>query len=298
MRGLYEIARLTMRESFKRRTATVAILFTAFLLIGMALLATHIEHGTEQRRESRGQPATVQVAGEPAEHAIFTELMRKGGLWIIRTFTMFLAILLAAGALAGERDSGALHTLTSKPLARWHLLVGKWLGMNAVLLLYLVVLGCVLTVILRLRTGEVNEQVFYGAVSSLMFGALFSTLTLAFSTCVSAWLAAALGLLSWLVGSQEYGIVRMIAHGLSQSEHTREAAQTLFGISRWCGLIVPSGRVALWIDKISGRLDLDDFARGAPFLRPEASPWDLGYLAIYVVALLVVSAWVFSRADL
>ena len=93
MRGIYEIARLTMRESFKRRTATVAILFTTFLLVGMALLAPHIEHRAEQRRESRSQPAPVQVAGmlrgkKPAARIV--EEMAAGAEAVIRSSMKYL----------------------------------------------------------------------------------------------------------------------------------------------------------------------------------------------------------------
>jgi len=298
VRGLYEIARLTMLESLKRRTAVVAILFTMFLIVGMTRLAVRTERKIEHRRVERGRPAAALVEGKPVEHALFTELMRKGGLWIVRTFTMFLAILFAAGALAGERESGALHTVISKPITRWQILLGKWLGLNAILLIYLVVLGSLLTGILWWRTGALNEQIFSGAIASLMFGALFTTLTLSLSAVASTWLSAGIGLLSWLVGSQEYGLLRMIAHGLNQNEPTREAAETLYGVCRWCGMLVPTGRIALWIDHVSGRLDLDGFMGRQPFVRPEASPWDLGYVAVYVVALLLLSGWVFSRTDL
>jgi len=298
VRGLYEIARLTVWEAFRRRTVAVAILLSVCLLVGMALLASRTERRLEHRRAARGQPALVEVNGEPVEHALFTELMRKGGLWILRTFTVFLAILFAAGSIAGERENGALHTMTAKPLFRWQLLMGKWLGLNALLLVYLVVLGAVLSGLLWWRTGTFHAQVFSGALASLLFGVLFTTLTLAFSALFSTWLAAALGLLCWLVGSQEYGLLRVIAHGFNRTSQTRDAADVLFSVCRTCGLLVPTGRIGLWIDHWSGRLDLSGFTGHPGFLAPDPRVWDLAYVAVYVVLVLTLTAWIFSRRDL
>lgn len=298
MSALYEIARLTLWEAFKRRTATAAIVLSLCLLGGMTLLATRTERRLEQRRAARGRPVVIQVEGRPVEHALFTELMRKGGLWLIRSFTMFAAILFAAGSLAGERETGVLYTLTAKPLRRWQLLVGKWLGLNAVLTVYVVTLGGALAALLWWRTGALREQVFFGALASGLFGVLFTTLTLALSTFLSAWPAAALGLLGWLVGSQEYGLLRMIAYGFDRSSQTREAADTLFSLCHTCGLLVPTGRIALWIDHWSGRLDLSAFTGRPGVLTPAPTGWDLAYVGVYVVFLLTLAAWLFSQQDL
>jgi len=67
VRGLYEIARLTVWEAFRRRTVAVAILLSVCLLVGMALLASRTERRLEHRRAARGQPALVEVNGEPVD---------------------------------------------------------------------------------------------------------------------------------------------------------------------------------------------------------------------------------------
>jgi ABC-type transport system involved in multi-copper enzyme maturation permease subunit len=57
-------------------------------------------------------------------------------LYAANFLTVMLAALLAIDSLAAEIGSGAIDTLCVRPLPRWAVLLGKWLGCAALVALY------------------------------------------------------------------------------------------------------------------------------------------------------------------
>jgi hypothetical protein len=57
-------------------------------------------------------------------------------------------VLTSVDTLSGEIASGTIHTLVAKPLRRWEIVLGKWLGFSGMLTLYLLLMaGGVVTVV-------------------------------------------------------------------------------------------------------------------------------------------------------
>jgi ABC-type transport system involved in multi-copper enzyme maturation permease subunit len=66
---------------------------------------------------------------------------------------VLLASLLPVDALSGEIDSGVMQTLASKPLRRWEIVVGKWLGFGVVIVVYFVALAAGVLIAARWIAG-------------------------------------------------------------------------------------------------------------------------------------------------
>ena len=64
--------------------------------------------------------------------------------WSLGTVNLFLGLLtifLACGSLAGEIRDRQIHTVVTKPVRRWQILLGKWLGIGLLDLVMLMVAG-------------------------------------------------------------------------------------------------------------------------------------------------------------
>ena len=85
----------------------------------------------------------MRRAGEVAlvERSEFYNFMVMAGLYVVNFLTAIMAVLTSVDTLSGEIASGTIHTLVSKPLQRWEIVLGKWLGFAAMLLLYLLLMA-------------------------------------------------------------------------------------------------------------------------------------------------------------
>ena len=52
------------------------------------------------------------------------------GLDAVDFLVVMLGVLLAVDTLSGEIASGTIQTIVTRPLARWEVVVGKWLGLG------------------------------------------------------------------------------------------------------------------------------------------------------------------------
>ncbi|MGH9468522.1 MAG: ABC transporter permease subunit [Terriglobales bacterium] len=114
MRLIVLIALTTLQQAARRKLVGFG------LLIAVAFL---ILYGLGWHLSVAG--VTLQPFASRAAHVFFLQL----GLYAADLLVAVVAILVASDALAADIASGAIHTLLSKPLARWQLLLGKWLGL-------------------------------------------------------------------------------------------------------------------------------------------------------------------------
>ncbi len=62
-------------------------------------------------------------------------------LGAVGTLLALSTVLLSAATLSGEFKTNSLHMVITKPVARWQILLGKWIGVNLLNLLMLILCG-------------------------------------------------------------------------------------------------------------------------------------------------------------
>jgi Cu-processing system permease protein len=129
--SVFVIARLTFREASRRRILLAAVLFGLLFLVIYALGLSQIQN--EMANQSRPMPPIV------ASEAYNFILM--AGLYVVNFLTIIMAVLTSVDTLSGEIASGTIQTLVSKPLQRWEIVLGKWLGFAGMLTLYLALMA-------------------------------------------------------------------------------------------------------------------------------------------------------------
>lgn len=121
------IARLTFREAARRWIVWVALAFGALFLVVFSIGFNEIHKDISR---SMSQLRTVQSAE-------MYNFMLMAGLYAVNFLTVMMAVLTSVDTLSGEIASGTIHTLVTKPMRRWEVVFGKWLGFALMLLLYL-----------------------------------------------------------------------------------------------------------------------------------------------------------------
>src|SRR5882724_4795076 len=114
MQRLFAIAKLTWKAAFRFRLFWVMAGLLLICVIGLPLLIK--DDGTARR---------------------FTQILLTYTLSIITTLLGFSTLWLACGTLARDIEEAQMQMVAVKPIARWQIWLGKWLGimlLNAALL--------------------------------------------------------------------------------------------------------------------------------------------------------------------
>jgi Cu-processing system permease protein len=277
MKRIAVIAGTTFYEAARKRILWMALLAgVAFLLLfGIAL---HFQ--TEAFRDGH-------VSAFVQKQELNGMLLM--GLYAIDLLIVVMTVLTSVDTLSGEIASGTMQAMATKPVRRWELLVGKWLGFSAMLTLFiaLMVLGingltyCMAETTVRHLLQGLGllwlESMLLLSVS-FFFGTSFSTLTngvlvlglhgLAF---LGGWIEQA-GAFTKTPKAVAVGVVASIIMP-SESLWRRAAYEmqspllTALNRSPFSGISVPS-------------------------------PLMVGYAAVYMVLFLVLAIRRFSKRDL
>jgi ABC-type transport system involved in multi-copper enzyme maturation permease subunit len=148
----------------------------AFLLLyGIGLYFIYREAGPEIGYSSQG----------------FKEMMNfmtMAGLYVVNFLVVMMTVLTSVDTLSGEIASGIMQTVASKPLPRYQVVVGKWLGFALMLALYIGMMAGGVIGVTYAITGIAPPRILAGlglmVLEALVLlsltvlgGALFSTLT-------------------------------------------------------------------------------------------------------------------------
>lgn len=213
------------------------------------------------------------------------------GFYGIAFLGVVLSLLISVDTIAGEITSGTIQTLVTKPLRRWEIVAGKWLGLAAMLSLFIVLMSAALVAIVSGITAYVPQNPAPAVLLIVLEGLVVLTLSIAGGTRLPA-------LANGVVVFMLYGLA-FIAGWIEQfGALFRNEAAVNTGIV--ISLLVPSE--AMWKraayllqPPMISNLGLDATPFGAA---STPSPLMVGYAAAYVVVGLLVAMRLFSTRDL
>jgi len=139
------MAVITFREAARRKILWTALLagLGFLVLFGIAL---------------RIQIADFSRSGTPAfvRYQILSGMLMVG-LYTVDLLAVVMTILTSVDSIAGEVSSGTIHAIATKPIVRWQIVIGKWLGFAGMLAAYVVIMfGGLVAVRSRWRTCRPN----------------------------------------------------------------------------------------------------------------------------------------------
>ena len=273
------IAVLTLKEAVRRRAPIISLLIGLLLLVGLFI-------------PLRGQ---LLLLPRPRANAIVAGIYIVLATDIVKFFASVFAIALAAGAVSAELERGVLSSILPKPVTRFSVYAGKWLGLVAFVALNVVVWATVIWGVATIRAPHVSHAGVWTALPYLLlYPVVFATLALFFSTFASFPLAAGLSILLTGVGWSET-ILYLLGRQLD--------IDVLTTLSRAAGWLMPLGRMSRWVAEgmgpvllRSGGAAFEVGSRG-PFRDIVAVPFDLVYIGLYALLAFAAGAIILGRRD-
>ncbi len=125
------IARLTFREAGRRKILLAALVLG---LIYLAIYGVGFYYVDQETTRSQFGPGLLEL--NQIRNFLF-----MAGLYVVNFLTAMMAVLTSVDTLSGEIASGTIQTLVSKPVQRWEIVFGKWLGFAGMLTLYLLLMA-------------------------------------------------------------------------------------------------------------------------------------------------------------
>lgn len=173
MRAVITIAHLTLAEARRRRILAAALLLgAAFVLlfgVGFHFIVRDVrEHGAS-----------------PAQQRFVLSFIVMAALYAANFLIVMTSVLVTIDTLAGEIGSGVIETLCTKPVPRWAVALGKWLGCWAILALYAALLCGGVLLVARLVGGYALPNAARGLPLLLLEGTVLLSLALAGGTRLS-----------------------------------------------------------------------------------------------------------------
>lgn len=286
MRNTFVIASLTIREVLRRRlvVALLALTLLAVLLTawGFSRLPTITDDGV--------------LLPEPTVKLIASQLL----ILVMFMFSQVLAlsaVFVASPAISGEVESGIALALLSRPIARWQYVLGKWLGLAVLVAAYAsiaaaVEMAAVNAVVDYLPPRPLEFLAFLIAegLVLLTFGLLLST---RFSGMVGGVVALVLFGMAWMGG-----IVGGIGSTFQNEVLERVGTATKLILPTdglWRGAVYSLEPAAV----LAGALaEGPGFAANPFYAETPPVPAYLVWSALWLVGVLALAAWSFSRKEL
>jgi len=274
------IAGITFMEARWRKVAW------AIILLGLAfLLVFSVGFYFMWRDMSRVYDIASVRMLEPVNFFVLA------GMYGVAFLGVVLALLISVDTIAGEITSGTIQTLVTKPLRRWEVVIGKWLGLAVMLSLFIMVMCLALIGIVWTITRYVPPNPWAGILLIVLEGLVVLTLSILGGTRLPA-------LANGVVVFMLYGLA-FIAGWIEQiGAMLRNEAAVNTGIV--VSLLMPGE--AMWKraaylmqPSFLSNLGLDATPFGAA---STPSPLMVGYAALYVVMALAIAVRLFSRRDL
>lgn len=185
--GAWILAGTTFREAARKKILWMALAAGGGFL---ALFATGLYFNLKDLG-AHPNPFIARAAADA---------MLMMGLYAVDALAVIMAVLISADTLSGEIASGTIQALATKPLTRYQVLLGKWLGFAGMLIVYVMLMAGGITVITYalsrhfLRVAVLPHHWPLGIGLICLEGVLLLNLTLLFGTTFSTLTNAVLAL--------------------------------------------------------------------------------------------------------
>jgi ABC-type transport system involved in multi-copper enzyme maturation permease subunit len=275
---IFVIARLTIREAQRRRLLWVALFMGLAFLLVFGLAFHFIRLDIERQ------------VGVSEDLSFVSVLLLTAGLYAVNLLVNVVAVLVSVTTLSGEIESHTIDAIVTKPIPRWQVVIGKWLGFAVLVLGYLALLVSGLMLIVYLRSGFYMDNIIRGVLMMALAALLVLTVSIAGGTRLST---IANGVMTFMLFGIAFlgGLVEQVGALI------RNPAAVNVGIVS--SLIMPAD--SLW-KKATAYFQPSDvtnpFELGPFAAITEPSTLMVIYAVLYLLVLLAFALWSFSRREL
>jgi ABC-type transport system involved in multi-copper enzyme maturation permease subunit len=279
------IARLTIREAARRRLLLALSILTVIVI---GLTGWGFQHLSTLTNPDGTPIAASELRLATSQVLVLVEFMFSGVLALS-------AVVVASPAISSEVESGVALAMLARPLSRYQVVVGKWLGLAALIVVYVAATTTLELVVVGLTTGYVPPGPFGLAAYLSGEGIVVMSLALLISTRLSGMTAGVISLvlffIAWIGG---------IAGAIGDvfSSHAIKNAGTITQLllptdALWRGSVYEL-EPALYRDVLGATTE----RAGNPFfVQSPPSAAFLGYVICWVAAIVGLAVWSLHRRE-
>jgi ABC-type transport system involved in multi-copper enzyme maturation permease subunit len=276
------IAWLTFREARRRRLLLVGLLLGAAFLILYGVAFYFLYRDVWRANQGSGALGLIEIR---ELSSTFTMM----GLYAVNFLVVMVTVLTSVDTISGEIASHSIQSIVTKPLARWEVVLGKWLGYALMVSATVLLLAGGVMLISFVISGFVPDNLVPSLLLMMMVGWVLLTLTILggtlFSTITNGVVVFMLFILGFMGGWTE-----QIGAAISN--------QTAINIGIISSLLMPTE--ALWrlASSLMQPSSLTDIFNSPFVSRSVPSPAMVVYAVLYTIVALGGAAWVFQQRDL
>ena len=282
LRRIWLLARMTFREAVRKKMIWAVFLLTALFLAFYGWGVYRFKQTWDARIAARSFrfPITFNQA---------VDLNMAIAVFILFFLAAVMGIFAAIGTIAGEVDGGTFQAILPKPIRRWEVVLGKWLGYALMLALYVGIVMAIIAAEVRIITGHVPA----------------GTVNAAFVVIIATWWLLSLTVLgSTIFATMANGIICYMFYAFGLAATIVESMGQVFQVTAmenaglFLSLVFPSQRIYNYANYlIQPATNVSFGGSGGPGVAPPSGaivPFAIGYLVLLVVAACLV----FRKKDL
>ena len=171
--GIWIMAGVTFREASRKKMLWMALAAGCAFLI---LFATGL-HFQAKDFAAHGMSPILR------REISFTMLTM--GLYAVDLLAVLMTILTSVDTLSGEIASGTIQAVATKPVPRWQVLVGKWVGFVGMLTAYIAIMVGGVNVVTYVMAGVTARHLLPGFFLIWMESIVLLSVTFAFASSFS-----------------------------------------------------------------------------------------------------------------
>lgn len=272
----WAMARFTLNETIRTKTMITGLVVSLLYLALVPMLSS----------PSGGGAVVGDMEMKTAAGRDFLSFA-LGGLNFIG---MFMAIFTTLGAVYTEIEKGTILAIVTKPISRWQVIAGKWMGHTLLMGGYVLVMGLALWISVAVGSGTFIWRFFPSMALVCLNVITMVSLTMAFSTFLPV-VANAIFVFLMLVFTSNLRIINAIGQTSDNFIIT--------GIAHMLRMALPVSEVTdLASLVLAGRTRAAEIAGAADAAAFAPRNWAVAYELGYIALMLLAAALIFRKKDL
>lgn len=274
IRGPWAIAVYTWREGIRKKTLLGFLILSLFVIFGSTFMTAFMTQAT--------------VVGD-IETQVETKMIKDICVTAISIFGILITIFISASVVPTELDNKVIYTVLSKPVRRYQYLMGKFLGVQLIVIANLLLMSILFMIALYIKEQVFPVMLLWSALLTYFQFLIVSAFTFAIScTSTSSVLPTIAGLFIYIAGNlTEY--LRDVANRAGSGEGFFD--EMIGHIANGLWLVLPNLR----------SFDLRTQILNLPLNDPPTDvmiPSLVLYGLLYAFAGYVLALWLFHRKEL
>lgn len=281
-------ARLTILEASRRKLLIAVVVLTLVVVAATGWIFTQLRHANGPG----GGPelGEVELRLIASQTLIFIVFLFEGVLSL-------MAVLVAAPSISGDVESNLVLAMLARPVRRSELVLGKWLGLAALIVAYAAGAGVLELAVVDWATGYVPPSPVALVIYVAAVGLVLLTLALLLSTRLAGMTAGIIPLICYFiawVGGILGGIGAVLSNqGLIITGVISKLLLPTDGL--WRGAVYAMEPASV----VAGYRAAGPAAAGNPFGATDAPPAAfLAWTVVWFAAMLGLTLWSFRSREL